>query len=94
MMQNTCKYKIYKYIFNSPSALFNEEYLSSTRVTLQSKNLCKNYDTQVVKSLNLEMHSSQIFTLLGHNGSGKTTTISMLSGMLQKSSGQINYFPQ
>ena len=29
----------------------------------------------------------EIFTLLGHNGAGKTTAISMLSGMLQASSG-------
>lgn len=29
------------------------------------------------------------FSLLGHNGSGKTTTISLLTGMLSKNKGSI-----
>ena len=33
------------------------------------------------------MYENQIFALLGHNGAGKSTTISMLTGLIEKSSG-------
>ena len=34
------------------------------------------------------MFDSQIFALLGHNGAGKTTIISMLTGLIEKSKGE------
>jgi ATP-binding cassette subfamily A (ABC1) protein 3 len=36
-----------------------------------------------VDNLNLSMYDSQIFVLLGHNGAGKTTIISMLTGFIE-----------
>ena len=33
------------------------------------------------------MYDSQIFALLGHNGAGKSTMISMLTGLIKKSQG-------
>ena len=33
------------------------------------------------------MYSGQIFALLGHNGAGKTTVISMLTGLIERSKG-------
>jgi len=33
------------------------------------------------------MYESQIFAMLGHNGAGKTTIISMLTGLIERSSG-------
>lgn len=41
----------------------------------------------VVNQLNLNMYEDQITVLLGHNGAGKSTTISMLTGMYSPSSG-------
>lgn len=38
------------------------------------------------------MYKNQIFCLLGHNGAGKTSTIQMLTGMLEFSSGSANVF--
>ena len=38
------------------------------------------------------MYNGQIFALLGHNGAGKSTTISMLTGLLSKSTGQARIF--
>lgn len=38
------------------------------------------------------MYNSQIFCLLGHNGAGKTSLISMLTGMLEFSSGSAIVF--
>lgn len=36
----------------------------------------------------MTMYKSQIFVLLGHNGAGKTSTISMLTGMQSFTSGE------
>jgi len=40
-----------------------------------------------VRNLSLDMYKGQIFTLLGHNGAGKSTTISMLCGLYSPTSG-------
>lgn len=37
---------------------------------------------QAVKDLTMNMFESQITVLLGHNGAGKTTSLSMLTGEL------------
>ncbi len=42
-----------------------------------------------VNRLSLEVPQGQVFGLLGPNGSGKTTTISMISGLIPASSGSI-----
>lgn len=34
------------------------------------------------------MYNGQIFALLGHNGAGKTSTISMLTGMYEMTDGE------
>ena len=36
----------------------------------------------------MTMYSGQIFALLGHNGAGKTTSISTLTGLLKPTGGQ------
>ena len=38
------------------------------------------------------MYNNQIFSLLGHNGAGKSTTISMMTGLLTKSAGSGSLF--
>lgn len=40
-----------------------------------------------VSGLTLDFLEDQITALLGHNGAGKSTTISMLTGLIQPSSG-------
>ncbi|MBR5012423.1 MAG: ABC transporter ATP-binding protein [Clostridia bacterium] len=53
-------------------------------------NLCKNFQTlQAVDNLSLEILEGETFALLGLNGAGKSTTINILCGLLQKTSGQI-----
>lgn len=55
---------------------------------IQIRNLSKTFGQQtVVKNLSLNMYEDQITVLLGHNGSGKTTTMSILSGMIPPTSG-------
>ncbi|PRQ44758.1 putative ABC transporter, P-loop containing nucleoside triphosphate hydrolase [Rosa chinensis] len=45
-----------------------------------------------VNSLQLTMYENQILALLGHNGAGKSTTISMLVGLLRPTSGDAMVF--
>ena len=51
--------------------------------------LCKTFGTlRAVDHLSLEVERGEIFGLLGPNGSGKTTTINMLSGLSVPTSGE------
>ena len=57
---------------------------------ISARNLTKRYAQNVaVDNLSLEVESGQFFGLLGPNGSGKTTTIHMLSTLLIPSEGSI-----
>lgn len=47
---------------------------------------------KAVNGINLKMYKGQIFSLLGHNGAGKSTTISMLTGLISKSGGSGKIF--
>lgn len=44
-------------------------------------------DFTAVNQLNLSIREGEIFTILGHNGAGKTTAIYMLTGVLSPSGG-------
>ena len=57
-------------------------------ITIKIKDLTKKYkDCLAVNNLNLEINEKELFSLLGVNGSGKTTTIRMLSGLILPTSG-------
>jgi len=47
---------------------------------------------RALKALDLEVHKGEIFGLLGPNGSGKTTTIKLLLGLLFPTDGQALIF--
>lgn len=49
----------------------------------------RSQDVHALKDLNLEIKEGEIFGYLGPNGSGKTTTIKMLLGLLFPTSGTI-----
>lgn len=52
--------------------------------------LCKQYgETQVVKQLNLTIEQGELVSLLGPSGCGKTTTLRMIAGLLDPTSGSI-----
>jgi ABC-2 type transport system ATP-binding protein len=56
--------------------------------TVRAEKLRKTFGSFVaVESLDLEVHRGEVFGLLGPNGSGKTTTIRMLCGLLEPTSG-------
>lgn len=53
-------------------------------------NLCKKYgDNVVVDNLNLEVQSGEMVSLLGPSGCGKTTTLRMVAGLNEPTSGSI-----
>jgi drug efflux transport system ATP-binding protein len=57
-------------------------------IAVRAERLRKTFGTFVaVESLDLEVHRGEVFGLLGPNGSGKTTTIRMLCGLLEPTSG-------
>ena len=59
-------------------------------MNIEIRNLNKNFGkTQAVKNLNFVIKEFKTIGLLGPNGCGKTTTIGMLLGLIEPSSGEI-----
>ena len=59
-----------------------------TSLAIQAEGLTKRYgNTLAVDGLNLDIPAGQFFGLLGPNGSGKTSTIHMLSTLIRPSQG-------
>jgi ABC-2 type transport system ATP-binding protein len=70
-------------------------------VVIETQNLTKVYrdfwgrqKVRALKALDLEVRRGEIFGLLGPNGSGKTTTIKLLLGLLFPTSGRALVFGQ
>jgi len=71
----------------------------SPEVVVETRNLTKVYrdfwgrqKVRALKALDLEVRQGEIFGLLGPNGSGKTTTMKLLLGLLFPTSGQALVF--
>ena len=57
---------------------------------IELKNLTKNYgDQQVLRGINLDIHQNEFLTLLGPSGCGKTTTLRIIAGFEEPSSGEV-----
>lgn len=60
---------------------------------VETVDLCKKYKkTYAVKDLNLKVKRGEIYGFLGPNGSGKTTSIKMLLGLIKATSGSVTLF--
>lgn len=71
----------------------------SNDIVIETRNLTKVYrdfwgrqKVRALKALDLEVRRGEIFGLLGPNGSGKTTTIKLLLGLLFPTSGRALVF--
>ena len=57
---------------------------------IKCEELCKHYGKkEALKNINLKIEGGHIYGLLGPNGSGKTTFIKILNGLLTPTSGRI-----
>ncbi len=60
---------------------------------IECRSLTKSYGgSKVVNGIDLEVPEGSIFGFLGPNGSGKTTTIRMILGLISPTSGEIRVF--
>jgi ABC-2 type transport system ATP-binding protein len=58
-------------------------------VTIKSQGLTRKFDSvTAVDNLNLEIEEGEIFGLVGPDGAGKTTTMRLLTGILEPTSGE------
>lgn len=71
------------------NAEYIEEEPIGLRAGIQIKGLTKEYHKGklAVNSIHLNMYESQITALLGHNGAGKSTTMSILTGLFPPTAG-------
>ena len=57
---------------------------------IQLVDVTKRYDdTTVVESLNLQINDGELVGLIGHNGAGKSTTLKMIAGLIEPTSGDV-----
>jgi len=60
---------------------------------LSIQGLSKSYKSvQAIRKLNLQISEGQAYGILGPNGSGKTTTLSIVTGILRQDEGSFSWF--
>lgn len=63
------------------------------KTVLEVQNLSKNYNNiKAVSELSLSVQEQMIYGILGPNGSGKTTTLGMLLGVINPNQGTYSWF--
>jgi len=61
------------------------------KCVIELKSVSKSFgDLKAVDNFSLTVNKGELFGLLGPNGSGKTTTVKMLTGQIKPSKGEIN----
>jgi len=64
--------------------------VNPAEIAIRAERLAKQFgDFAAVNGVSFVVRSGEIFGFLGPNGSGKTTTIRMLLGLLKPSSGEV-----
>jgi ABC-2 type transport system ATP-binding protein len=64
-------------------------------VVVQTRGLTKHFGpVRAVDGVDLRVHRGEVYGFLGPNGSGKTTTIGMLLGLIHPTAGQAELFGQ
>jgi nitrate/nitrite transport system ATP-binding protein len=61
---------------------------------LELKNVCKSYGegknkTEVLRNINLKIEEGEFVAIVGFTGSGKTTLVNLIAGLIEPDSGQI-----
>jgi ABC-2 type transport system ATP-binding protein len=74
----------------TPLAAGQDQEREAAPAAIEIRDLCKSFGSfQAIDHLSLTVRRGEIFGLLGPNGSGKTTTINMISGLSIPSSGSV-----
>jgi ABC-type cobalamin/Fe3+-siderophores transport system ATPase subunit len=60
-----------------------------TPVTLEARHLCFNYNRPIVRDISFSLEPGTITGIIGPNGSGKTTALRLLSGIISPLSGEV-----
>ena len=64
--------------------------MNTQQPAIIAQNLTKRFgDFTAVDDVNFEVHPGEIFGFLGPNGSGKTTSIRMMLGLMKPTSGKV-----
>jgi ABC-2 type transport system ATP-binding protein len=59
-------------------------------IVLQTHNITKKYGNQLaVNNVNMTIKKGQIYGFIGQNGAGKTTLIRMITGLIHRTSGEL-----
>ena len=66
--------------------------MENNNIILKVSNLSKIYDSFLLNKINFNVRKGKITGFIGINGSGKTTTIKSLAGLIIPSGGTIEYF--
>jgi ABC-2 type transport system ATP-binding protein len=75
---------------HDPATLEHEESELTTAPAIRARGLRKSYrDHLVLNGIDLEIPAGSIFALLGPNGSGKTTTVQILSTLIRPDAGEV-----
>ena len=62
---------------------------------LKINNLSKNYgNIQAVRNVSFEVKKGEVYGILGPNGSGKTTTLAVVLGILNANGGSYQWFDE
>ena len=60
---------------------------------LSIQGLSKSYKSvRAIRNLNLQITEGQAYGILGPNGSGKTTTLSIVTGIIRQDEGHFSWF--
>ena len=81
--------------FNNNIKALDNSYTEISNPLFTIKNAYFRYEKtgkDVLKGFNLTVNQGEIYTILGGNGSGKSTAVKMLCGILKSYSGKIKHF--
>ena len=60
-------------------------------MSIEVKNLVKSFDKKVIlDDISFKVDDGKILSIVGFSGSGKSTVLKLISGLIEKDSGEIN----
>jgi iron complex transport system ATP-binding protein len=63
--------------------------MGTKKVMLEARNLCFDYHRPIVRDISFRLASGTVTGIIGPNGSGKTTILRLLDGIVRPLSGQV-----